>query len=227
MITLKAEKREVFGKKTNKLRRGGLIPAELYGRGIANLHLTIPEKDFSKVYEEAGEHSVLNLEVDGQSHPVLIHEVQENPLKQEIISIDFYEVRMDEKVKAHVPVEFEGEAPAVKEKEGVLIKNMDEIEVEALPADLPHSITVDLSGLTELDQSIYVRDLAKSDKYEYVIEGETVVMSVTAPKEEIEEAPAPAEGEAAPREKGEAEEGEEEKPSGEAKEEESKNEGEA
>lgn len=216
MITLKAEKREVFGKKTKKLREQGLIPAELYGRGVSNIHLSVPAKEFAKAYEEGGEHSVLYLEVDGQSHPVLIHDVHEDSMKPEILAIDFHEIRMDEKVKAHVPLEFEGEPPAVEEKEGILIKNMDEIEVEALPADLPHSIKVDLSGLIELDQSIYVKDLPKGDKFEYVIDEETAIVSVTAPKEEeIEEVPPPAvkeeevavaEGEeAAPKEEGVAE----------------------
>lgn len=200
MITLRAEKREVFGKQTKKLRKEGLIPAELYGRGIPNLHLSIKAKDFFPAYKEAGEHAVLQVKVGGNLHPVLIHSVEEGPIDQEILAVDFYEVRMDEKVKAHVPLGFEGESPAVKEKEGVLIKNMDEIEVEALPADLPHSITVDLTQLTELDESIYVKDLPKSNKYEFVVDPETAVVSVTAPKEEeVEEVPptgeAPAEGE--------------------------------
>lgn len=202
MITLKAEKREVFGKQVKKLREQGFIPAELYGRGISNIHLSVPVKDFVKLYKEAGEHSVLQVEVDGQPHPVLVHDVFYNPIDQEILAVDFYQVRMDEKVKAHIPLELEGQAPAVDEKEGILIKNMDEIEVEALPTDLPPSIKVDLSGLVELDQSIYVKDLPKSDKFEYVIDPETAVLSVTAPKEEeVEEVPVPAvEGKAAPEE---------------------------
>jgi len=189
MITLKAEKRDIFGKKTKSIRKQGLIPAELYGRGIPNIHLSISAKDFLQAYKEAGEHSVLYLEVEGESRPVLIHSVQEHQLKPEILAVDFHQIRMDEKVKAHVPLEFQGEPPAVKEQEGILIKNMDEIEVEALPTDLPHSITVDLAGLTELDESLYVKDLPKSDKYEYVVPGDTAVVSVAAPKEEeIEEA---------------------------------------
>ena len=132
----------------------------------------------------------------------------------EVLAIDFHEIRMDEKVKAHVPLLFQGEPPAVKELEGILIKNMDEIEVEALPADLPHTIAVDLSELKELDESIYVKDLPKSDKFEYVIDKETVVVSVTAPKEEeVEEVPPPAEGEEVPAGEAEA--------AGEVKEEES------
>ena len=194
MITLKAQKREALGKKVKKLRQEGMIPAELYGKGVENIHLSVPAKDFLQAYKEAGEHSVLQIEVDGESHPVLIHGVEENSVKPEILAIDFHKIRMDEKVKAHVPLEFGGEAPAVKELEGVLIKNMDEIEVEALPADLPHSIKIDLSGLAELDQSIYVKDLPRGDKFEYVVDPETAVVSVTAPKEEeIEEVAPPAE----------------------------------
>jgi len=216
MITLKAEKREVFGKQTKHLRGQGLIPAELYGRGVENLHLSVPVKDFLQAYKEAGEHSVLSVEVEGKSHPVLIHSVEESRLKPEILAVDFHEIRMDEKVRAHVPLEFEGEPPAVREKGGILIKNMDEIEVEALPADLPHSIVVDLTGLHEFDESIYVKDLPKGNKFEFVVDEETAVVSVTAPKEEeIEEVPpaggeAPKEGklptgQAAPEEEGVAE----------------------
>lgn len=197
MITLKAEERSIFGKKTEKLRKDGLIPAELYGRGIKNVHLSVPAKDFAEAYKEAGEHSVLYVEIGGKRHSVLIHSVEKSHIKPEILAVDFHEIRMDEKVKAHVPLEFEGEAPAVKEKEGILIKNMDEIEVEALPTDLPKSIVADLSNLTELDQSIYVKDLPKSGKFEFVVDGETAVVSVTAPKEEeVEEVAPPAEGEA-------------------------------
>ncbi|MDP2650587.1 MAG: 50S ribosomal protein L25 [bacterium] len=202
MITLKAQKREVFGKKVKKLRQQGLIPAELYGRGVENLHLSVPAKDFLQAYKEAGEHSVLSIEIEGKSHPVLIHSVEESHIKPEVLAVDFHEIRMDEKVKAHVPLEFEGEPPAVSEKGGILIKNMDEIEVEALPTDLPHSIVVDLTGLHEFDESIYVKDLPKSDKFEFVVDKETAVVSVTAPKEEEVEEVAPAEG--APTEEGAA-----------------------
>ena len=211
MITLKAEKREVFGKQTKRLRKQGLIPAELYGRGVENLHLSVPAKDFLQAYKEAGEHSVLSIEIEGKSHPVLIHSVEESHIKPEVLAVDFHEIRMDEKVKAHVPLEFEGEPPAVSEKGGILIKNMDEIEVEALPTDLPHSIVVDLTGLHEFDESIYVKDLPKSDKFEFVVDKGTAVVSVTAPKEEeVEEAPpagGAAEGEAAPEAEGVAEQG--------------------
>ncbi len=203
MIQLKAEKREILGKEVNKLRREGLIPAELYGRGTENTHLSIAAKEFAGVYKEAGEHTLVNIEVDGTSRPVLIHDVEWSPIGQEILAVDLYEVRMDEKTKVHVPLEFVGQAPAVKEREGVLIKNMDEIEVEALPADLPEKITVNLTGLTELDQSIYVKDLPKGENYEFVIDPETVIVSVTPPAaEEIEEVipGAAVEGEEKPRE---------------------------
>ena len=90
MITLKAEKREVFGKQTKRLRKQGLIPAELYGRGVENLHLSVSAKDFLQAYKEAGEHSVLSIEVEGKSHPVLIHSVEESHIKPEVLSNYFY-----------------------------------------------------------------------------------------------------------------------------------------
>lgn len=204
MITLKAEKREVFGKQAKHLREKGLIPAELYGRGVENIHLSVPVKEFAQAYKEAGEHSVVHIEVDGKSHPVLIHGVEESRIKSEVVAVDFHEIRMDEKVKAHIPLEFEGEPPAVKERGGILIKNMDEIEVEALPTDLPHSIVVDLTGLHEFDESIYVKDLPKNVNFKFVVDEETVVVSVTAPKEEEIEEVAPIE--AAPPEEGAASE---------------------
>ncbi len=195
MKELKVRKRDILGSKTRKLRSDGLIPAELYGHGIENIHLSVPIDAFSKVYKEAGTHSIVTVDVEGDKRNALVNGVQIDPVSQEVLSIDFHQIRMDEKVRAHIPLEFEGEPPAV-EAGGVLVKSMDEIEVEALPADLPHSVVVDLSGLTEFDQSIYVKDLPKSGKFEFTMEPDNAVVSVSAPREEEkEEAP---EGEISP-----------------------------
>lgn len=184
MLELKAEKRDILGRKVNNLRGRGFVPAELYGHGFENVHLSLPDKDFLKVYKEAGEHAVVNVVFNGDSRPALIHEVTFRPVTGEVLSVDLYQVRMDEKVKAAVPLEFEGEAPAVKEKEAILIKNMDEIEVEALPADLPDVIKVDLSRLVDIDESIYVKDLPKSSRFDFVADPEMAIVSVVAPEEE-------------------------------------------
>lgn len=186
MDTLTAHKRDVFGKRTQNLRGEGFIPGELYGHGIQNVHVAVPADAFHKVFREAGEHLIVTMDINGDKHPVLIHDVQVDPITDEVLSVDFYEVKMDEKVTAHVPLEFVGESPAVESLGGVLVKVMDEIEVEALPADLPHGIEVDISALTEFDKSIHVGDLPRTEKFEFTADPDAVVVNVSAPREEEE-----------------------------------------
>lgn len=193
MITLKAITRDVFGKKVKTLRREGLIPAELYGRGRTNLHLAVASKDFRDVYKKAGENTVVVLESEkqGGNKNVLVSDVQQNPLSGEFTHVDFYEVRMDEKITVMVPVHFTGEAPAVKEKEGILVKAMQEIEVEALPADLPGAIEVSLESLADIGSSIHVKDIKISDRVKLLIDEETVIATVVQPvAEEVPAGPA-------------------------------------
>src|SRR3989338_6914470 len=132
-MELQVQKREILGRKSNALREQGLVPAELYGKGVPNAHLTIPKKEFKKLFKVAGENTVVQVILDGKKYPALIYDVSYDPLTDEIDSVDLYQVRMDEKLKVKVPVEFLGVAPAVKEKNGVLVKALQEIEVEALP----------------------------------------------------------------------------------------------
>ena len=188
-MELAAQTRTVFGKATKTLKKQGLIPAELYGHGVDNLHLSIPEKDFKKVFREAGENTVLSIVVGGLKHPALVHEVSHDYVSGAVTHVDFRQVRMDEKIKAHIPLEFVGEAPAVKTYSGILNKTISEIEVEALPADLPHRFTVDVSSLTELNQSIYVRDIASPKGVKILVDPGTAVASVTPPMKEEEVAP--------------------------------------
>lgn len=189
-MELQVKKREIIGKKVEKLREAGMIPAELYGHDSENVHLSVPAKEFMKLFKEAGESTIINLDLGNEKLPVLIHDLQKNPLTDEISHIDFYQVRMDEEITASVPLEFVGEAPAVKEKGGILIKAVQEIEIEALPADLPHKIEVDLIGLSDIGRSIHVKDLKIGEKVKALIDAETVVATVTEPaKEEVEEKP--------------------------------------
>jgi large subunit ribosomal protein L25 len=188
-IELPARKREKFGKANRSLRKAGNIPAELYGRGIANLHLMVKRKDFDKVFQEVGETGIVELVVDGERRPVLIHSLQRDYLSREVVHVDFHQIRMDEKITAHVPLEIVGESPAVKSQGGILNRTISELEVRALPSDLPSKFTVDISGLTELNQSVYVRDLKIPPGVEILISPETVLLTVTPPTEE-EVAPA-------------------------------------
>jgi large subunit ribosomal protein L25 len=191
-MDLTVSSREQFGKAVNILRKQGLIPAELYGHGISNTHLSVDAGEFKKIWKEAGENTIINLIIGSERRSVLIHDVQKDYLSGDPSHIDFYQVRMDEKIKARVPIEFIGEAPAVKSLGGILNKTMSEIEVEALPGDLPHSFSVDLSSLVEFNQSIYAKDLKIPEEVQVLVEPQTVIATVTPPqKEEVAPPPAP------------------------------------
>jgi large subunit ribosomal protein L25 len=178
-MELAVHAREKFGKAVKLLRGQGLIPAELYGHGFPNAHLAVPAKDFRKAYKEAGESTIITLIVAGKKHPALIYNVQRDSVSDEVVHVDFYQVRMDEKIKTHVPLEFLGEAPAVKEHGGILNKSVAEIEVEALPGDLPHTLKIDLSKLTALNQSLYVKDIVVPKGVKFLIDPGTAVATVT------------------------------------------------
>ncbi len=188
-MDLLVQTREKFGNATKALRREGFVPAELYGREMKNEHLMVPIKDFTKAFKEAGTSTVLYLLVGKEKKPVIIHDVVKNPLTGDVAHIDFYAVRMDEVITARIPLEFINEAPAVKEKAAIINKSMSEVEVEALPHDLPHSFIVDLSLLDDLDKSIYVRDIKIPKGVKVLVEGDTAIATATPPlsEEKIEE----------------------------------------
>ncbi|MBI2033896.1 MAG: 50S ribosomal protein L25 [Candidatus Liptonbacteria bacterium] len=191
-MDLVVETREKLGKISKSLRREGLIPAELYGHGVKNLHLAVSAREFLKVFKEAGENTIVNLLIHDEKKPVLIHEIKTNYISGEIDHVDFYEVRFDEKIKAKIQIEFTGEAPAQKSKGGVLNKAVSEIEVEALPGDLPHRFTLSLEGLDDLNKSFYVKDLKVSPKVRILADPQTVIVTVTehlVEEEKIEAVP--------------------------------------
>ena len=188
-MELTVQKREILGRKIKSLRRDGLIPAELYGHGFKNVHLSVSAKDFSKVFKEAGESTIINLIVGSDKFPVLVHDVGFDSLNDKINHIDFYAVRMDEKITAAVPLEFVGEAPAVKEKGGVLIKAVKEIDLETLPADLPRSIAVDIASLSDIGSVIRVGDLKIGSNIKLLVDSETVIASIIGQAAEEETAP--------------------------------------
>ena len=180
IMELQAQKRTQLGRIVSALRKKNMIPAELYGRGLENLHLTLSKKDFTKVFKQAGENTIVNVLVDDKKYPVLINDVSYNHVSDEVESVDFYQVRMDEKIKLGVPLEFFGVSSAVKEKNGLLVKSLQELEIEALPTDIPHDIKVDISKILEIGQSIYVKDLQVPANVRVMVSGETVVATVTA-----------------------------------------------
>ncbi len=184
-MDLLVTKRDRLGKASRLLIKQGLVPAEVYGHGFKNEHLTVSKPEFLKVFRQAGENTIVNLVLTGDKLPTLIHEVKRDYLTGEVSHIDFYRVTMTEKIKANVPLEFIGEAPAVREKLGVLNKAVSEIEVESLPGDLPHRIEVVLAVLDSLDKSIYARDLKVPPTVKILVEPETVIVTVIPVKEEV------------------------------------------
>lgn len=160
-LNLNVEKRKVSGKKVKNLRRQAILPANIYGKHIKSLAVQLSFKDFEKVFKEVGETGLVELSVAGEEkiRPALIHNVQLDPRTSQPLHTDFFQVDLKEKVTTMVPVEIVGEAVAVKDKKGVLLHTLNEIEIEALPADLPEKLEVDTSLMAEVDQEIKVGDL--------------------------------------------------------------------
>jgi large subunit ribosomal protein L25 len=221
---LNIEKRKVLGRGVRFLRRQGIVPANIYGKKIKSLAVQLTAKSFLPVFKEVGETSLLELKVEGEekTRPVLIHAVQFHPLSGDPIHADFYEVDLKEKVTTKVPVELVGESPAIKDKIGILIQPLSEVEVEALPADLPEKIEVDISGLKAIDDVVLVESLKTGEGIKVLTEAHEVLAKIDALAKE-EEIVAPVAEEGAETEEGAEAEGKEEKvPEEEEKKEEAK-----
>ncbi len=188
---LKAEKRTIVGRKISNLRKQGILPANVYGKGISSESIQITLSEFKKVYKEVGETGLVELDLGNEKKPVLVNNIQQNPVTGEPIHVDFFQVNLKEKVSAQVPVELTGESPAEKQAIGTAVQYVKEVEVEALPADLPENFVVDISELSEVDQAIYVKDLKyDKEKIEIKSDVEQIVVKVEPPQKE-EELPAP------------------------------------
>jgi large subunit ribosomal protein L25 len=194
-LELKAESREANGH-VKEIRRQGLVPAVIYGRGVETEHVQIEAKALRRVLSVAGTHQLIALQVGGQRpRMTLAREIQRDPVKRHYLHVDFYAVKMDEKVKAQVPVVLIGESPAVEDLDGILTQGLDEIEVECLPGDLVNSIEVDISSLAELNASISVADLQVPETLTILSDPDSMVVRIEAPRtaeevEALEEAPA-------------------------------------
>ena len=185
-IELNAQNRTLVGSGLNKLRKDGYIPAVLYGKDQESISLQVPVKDFSKALKEAGESTLVYVNVDGQSYPTIIHDVAREPVKDSILHADFYKVKLDEKIKTKVPVVFVGEAPAVKDLAGIFVRNVNELEVEAFPQDLPHEISIDISSLQNFGDQILVRNIDLGTNVKIEADAETIVATVQEPMSEEE-----------------------------------------
>lgn len=188
-MQIQAAVRSEQGKTVDKLRRSGKVPAVLYGHKVEkNILLSVDRKEFEKLFKLAGESTLISLVVDGgKPRTVLVHDIQKDYLKDDISHIDFYEVNMTEKIHTHIPLEFTGQSVAVKDLGGTLTKQLDEIEVECLPADLPHSFIVDISKLATFEDDIKVSDLSVDASKVRLLEKPESIIAVVAPPRSEEE----------------------------------------
>ncbi len=186
MLKLKAQKREV-GQNLETLRKSGFLPAVFYGFKRETTPVAVLDKDFRKIWKEAGESSTFVLETENGPIDVLIHEVQFDPVRDIPLHADFLAIDMNKAAQISVPLEFTGVSGAVKGGLGVLVKVMHEIEIEALPKDMPNHITVDISKLETLDDQVLVKDLAMPKGVTALAKEDEVVAAVSAQKEEKEE----------------------------------------
>ena len=173
-----------MGSKVKTLRKKGLLPAVIYGEGMESKAIATSFVDFERVLRQAGESTLVTLHVDGKAHNVLIHDVAYDALRGQPIHADFYAVRMDKVIRATVPLEFFGESSAVKDEGGILVKVMHEIEVEALPQDLPHTLRVDLGLLSTFESKLLVKDIILSKGVELIADADKIVALVEAPRSE-------------------------------------------
>lgn len=190
-LTLAAQLREVTGKKVKTLRAKNILPANIFG----NTNPTAVQVDamaFQKVFERSGETSLINLSVDGEksARPVLAVGVSRDPVTDRILHVDFQQVNLKVAIEAEIPLEFVGEAPAAKAGL-VFLKLRSEIPVRALPADLPEHLTIDISTLAELGQTLMVKDIVvDASKIEVLLDAEEQIATIQAQEEEkVEEAP--------------------------------------
>ena len=240
-LSLSADERIIVGKKVKALRADGKLPAHVFGKGIDSEAVTVPTKDFIVTFRKAGETGLIDLKIGTKKvRPVLIRDVQYGPVTGEPIHIDFYQVNLSEKVKVSVPIVQIGEAPeSVHLGETIVLQTLNEVEVEALPTDLPEKLEVDITSLKEVNDAVTVSQLSvdtskiiiHADAEEIVVKLAPAVSAETAKLLEEEaaeqaaqaaetaaegaEGAAPAEGEAAagePVEGAEAAAGESEAP---------------
>ncbi len=181
-VELKAESRTDRGKRVKQLRAGQYVPAVVYGPDTPSKPIQIQQRELTKALRLAGSTTLINLTIDGGARPqvVLAREIQRDILTGWVQHVDFYQVRLTEKVRTTPRLEIVGESPAVKSGKAVLIHGMNEIEVECLPTDLIHSILVDVSGLKTLDDSILVSDLPVPEGVTVMADPNEVVVSLVS-----------------------------------------------
>lgn len=207
-MELAADTRKIFGKKVRFLRRQGITPTHLYGHNVEPLPLQCDTVQLRKVLARTGTTGLIELKVDKarKTRAVMTREIQKDARTGELIHVDFYQVRMEEKIRVEVPIVPIGEAPALKIKENFLAHELDTLSIECLPNEIPAQIELDISILEEAEQSIHVSDIVLGDNITVITNPEQLIVKISTgfvEKEIVAEEPeaVPAEGEAAPEEK--------------------------
>jgi large subunit ribosomal protein L25 len=186
---LSANTRTVLGNSVRKLRKQGLLPAVLYGQNFNSLPIQIDKKTFLKLYKQVGKTNVIDLSVDSQTLPVIVQDLDIDPVFGDVRHVDFLVVNLKQKVKVTVPIQYIGTPIGVKQLGAVLTVNLDELEIEVLPEKIPDFITVDVTNLTNIHDSISVADLLQvAQDYEILNDPETILVSLTEGASGVEEA---------------------------------------
>jgi large subunit ribosomal protein L25 len=185
---LPVETRQVTGKKVAALRRGGMLPGNVYGRGLDSISIQISTDDMDKTLKAMSANEVIDLKIAGESktRPVVIQKVQRHSITNSPLHAEFYEVSLTHTMRADVPLVVIGHSEAVITYSGVLMNALTSLQVEALPLDLPSSIEVDITPLVELEQSLHVRDLPVPANVTVLTDGEVMVVKISSPRVAVE-----------------------------------------
>ncbi|MCJ7831281.1 MAG: 50S ribosomal protein L25 [Dehalococcoidia bacterium] len=189
-LELSVAPRSVLGKRVRALRRGGLTPANVYGHGVESRALQIETVTLVRTLRALERNAILSLCIEGEKapRPVMVRDIQRNPVSDRILHVDFYQVSLTEKMRADVPLLLTGKAPAVDDFGGILLQSLESISVEALPADMPSHVEVDISVLSELDSSLHVKDLVLDPKLHVMTDLDVVIARVASPRTGVEAA---------------------------------------
>jgi large subunit ribosomal protein L25 len=193
-VTLKLEPRADRGRHLQALRRQGRLPAVIYGHNVDPVTVIVEGREFVRAFQKVGRNQLVDLQLGEEPvRKALIREVQRSPRDGDLLHVDFYQVNLTEKIESEVPIEIDGEVELVSKGEADLQRGLHVLKVECLPTDLPPVITVDVSGLKEIDDEIRVKDLTIPPGCEILDEPDDLIVKVAAHREEVEEvAPAPA-----------------------------------
>ncbi len=189
-VELNVSPRPVLGKKVKRLRREGIIPANVYGRALDSVAIQVGRDDLVRVVRTAGRNEIIYLRLDGEEpRPTFVRQIQRHPVTDAILHVDFYQISLAEKVRMDVPVALVGTAPAEQTYGGTLLHSLDSIAVEGLPTDIPSVIEVDVSRLEEIDAAIHVEELTVSGQVTVLTDPEVVVAKIAPPhvEKEVEE----------------------------------------